>query len=135
MRRKITACGHEKKLFTITNRERIICKAIKTLKKTKFFFDAISVSGYSSAIIAPIIAHKLKKNIVLVRKSSEQRYSNYSVEGQHGQRVLFLDDLIDSGKTFEWVKSGVETIGCHIVAVYLYEDDRLYPYVAGVKYV
>jgi len=125
MRRKITACGHEKRLFTITKREQIICKAIKTLKKNKILFDAISVSGYSSAIIAPIIAHKLKKNIVLVRKSSEQRYSNYSVEGQHGQRVLFLDDLIDSGKTFEWVKSGVETIGCRIVGIYLYEDDRL----------
>lgn len=120
MARKLTSCGHERAVFTIKNRDKLIREAVAVLKTWAKDFDAIAMSGYSSAMIAPIIAHKLKKNLVLVRKKSEERQSHHKVEGQHGQRVLFLDDLIDSGDTFCRIKDGVESIGCRIVGTYLY---------------
>lgn len=122
MARKLTACGHEKVVFTVKTRNAMIRHAVSILKTWSKDFDAIAMSGYSSAMVAPIIAHKLKKNLVLVRKESETRFSNHKVEGQHGQRVLFLDDLVDSGNTFRRIKAGVESIDCRLVGTYLYNS-------------
>jgi len=122
MARKLTACRHERVIFTVKSRNRLVKEAVEILKTWTKDFDAIAVSGYSSALVVPIIAHKLKKNIVLVRKTSETRFSNHNVEGQHGQRVLFFDDLIDSGSTFRHIKKGVESISCRLVGTYLYNS-------------
>ena len=120
MSRKLTACAHEKAIFTIKHRDKLISEAVKVLRTWRSHFDAIAVSGYSSAMTASIVASKLRKNLVLVRKESEERFSNHIVEGQHNQRVLFFDDLIDTGGTFRRIRNGVEKIGCRIVGVYLY---------------
>lgn len=122
MARKLTACTHEKAIFTIKHRNKLIRDAVQVLKTWKNDFDAIAVSGYSSAMTASIVASKLNKNLVLVRKESEERFSNHPVEGQHNQRVLFFDDLIDTGTTFRRIKNGVETIGCRVVGGYLYNN-------------
>lgn len=116
----ISACPHERKLFDLTTRNEIVIKLLAALDPYKDKFDAIVVSGYSMALIAPIIADNLQKNLVLVRKESECRHSSYVVEGVHYQKCLFLDDLICSGDTFNYVKTQLERINCEIVAICCY---------------
>lgn len=117
----MTACSHEKQLFDVKERDVLVNIAVEILKTWSDDFDAIAISGYSSAMIVPIIANALKKNIVLVRKTSESRYSSYDTEGIHGQRVLFFDDLVSSGTTARRITDGLKTIGCKMVGFYLYK--------------
>lgn len=117
----LTACSHEREIFVLKDRELIIKTAVEILKTWRKDFDAIAVSGYSSALTASIVASKLRKNIVLVRKDCESRNSSYNVEGIHGQRVLFFDDLISSGDTMKRIRDGIKTIRCNLVGFYLYK--------------
>lgn len=117
----MTACSHEKQLFDVKERDVLVNTAVEILKTWSDEFDAIAISGYSSAMIVPIIANALKKNIVLVRKASESRYSSYETEGIHGQRVLFFDDLVATGSTARRITDGLKTIYCKMVGYYLYK--------------
>jgi hypothetical protein len=116
----MTACNHEHELFSLHERNKVIQRLMDRLLPRHDEFDAIAISGYSMAMIVPIIADRLQKNVVLVRKSSEQRASEYNVEGIHGQRCVFVDDMVDSGHTFTRVYEGLETIGCTVVGYSLY---------------
>lgn len=116
----ITACSHEEQLFQKEKRDKIVRDLVKQLTPHIDKFDAIAVSGYSMALIGPIIADRLNKNIVLVRKDSEDRRSGHIVEGIHNQRCIFIDDLIDYGKTFDRVWTNVQSIGCTVVGYILY---------------
>jgi len=116
------ACSHLEKLFDIKSRTIIVKELIALLKPHLDEFDAIAVSGYSMALVVPILAYKLKKEIILVRKDGEQRHSSLDVEGKSDQRVVFVDDLISSRSTYEHVEKGLKTIDCTIVGMVMYED-------------
>ena len=117
---KITVCFHEAELFTTKTRTEIVKTLIKILNPRKKEFDAIAISGYSMAMISPIVADKLKKNLVLVRKPSELRISSYGVEGLHNQRCIIIDDLICTGNTFRRVLDGLKKIDCTPVGFVVY---------------
>ena len=59
-------------------------------------FDAIAVCGASGMLIGSVVADKLGKNIILVRKKSDKNHSAYKVEGPKDGRYLVLDDLIET---------------------------------------
>ena len=103
-KQKLIACSHEAQLFSAEQYKRVIDYCILYLKPHIDEFDAIAVSGYSMALVAPTIALILGKNLVLVRKSAEPRHSDYTFEGWTDQRVVFVDDLVASGTTFLYVK-------------------------------
>lgn len=109
---RLTCCSHERQLFTLETAREVLDYLVRCTAKHLHEFDAIAVSGYSSAMIAPALAMAINKNIVLVRKPSEHRNSGYAVEGVHNQRVLFVDDLVASGSTFGRVQQGLLDIGC-----------------------
>jgi adenine/guanine phosphoribosyltransferase-like PRPP-binding protein len=117
----VSGCYHLLDVFDLKNRNKIIKYLTDCLKPFVEEFDAVVVSGYSMALIAPIIAHKLKKNIVLVRKKSEQRHSSFDVEGMHNQRCIIIDDLIASGHTFETMIHYVKNIDCKVVGYITYD--------------
>jgi adenine/guanine phosphoribosyltransferase-like PRPP-binding protein len=121
------ACSHLEKLFDIKSRTIIVKELIALLKPHLDEFDAIAVSGYSMALVVPILAYKLKKEIILVRKDSEERHSSHNVEGKSDQRVVFVDDLISSRSTYNHVEKGLRTIDCTIVGIVMYED--AYPWI------
>jgi hypoxanthine phosphoribosyltransferase len=76
----------------------IVNNAIRTLPKKKF--DSIAFRGMSGAIVAPIIAMKLKKNLIMVRKNGEETHSLSKVEGfSRSKRYIIVDDFIESGET------------------------------------
>lgn len=118
----VTSCGHERKLFQVDTFKEALDFLLASVTPYEQDFDAIAVSGYSSAMIVPALALKLNKNSVLVRKDSEERNSSYKTEGVHNQRVLFVDDLVSTGDTFERVYKGLQRIGCKIVGYALYEN-------------
>lgn len=64
-------------------------------------FDTIAFRGMSGALIAPIVAHTLGKEIILIRKKTEDyTNSNEKVEGHlAAKEYVILDDFICSGDT------------------------------------
>ena len=89
-------------------RQRAIDTAVKKLQKVDF--DTIAFSGVSGALIAPGVASRLNKEIIMVRK--ERDTDNHSggrqVEGfLDAQKYIFLDDLISCGRTFNRVREKV----------------------------
>jgi adenine/guanine phosphoribosyltransferase-like PRPP-binding protein len=116
------ASVHMKYSFNFSSREIIVKKIIKALKPKTNEFDSVVVSGYSMALVGSIVAHALKKNIVLVRKPSELRISGYETEGIHNQRCIIIDDLVCTGNTFRRVLDGLKKINCTPVGFVVYND-------------
>jgi adenine/guanine phosphoribosyltransferase-like PRPP-binding protein len=83
-------------------------QVVKMIRARGLEFDAIACRGVSGLLIAPIVAMRLNKALIVVRKSTSDSHSCYLVEGDHGaKRYLILDDFIDSGDT---VRATIERI-------------------------
>ena len=96
-------------------------------------FDAIAFTGLSGSVIAGAISIAMDKYLYCVRKSTENRHSDYAVEGPAtGLRYVIIDDFISTGAT---IKRVIEMVGAHTdgqavcAGVYLWRDDVL---LAGV---
>ena len=88
-------------------------------------FDAIAVTGMSATIIGSIVAHKLYKNIIIVRKINDNKnnsHSNFDVEGLKNQRYIFIDDLVHSGGTLNNVIKGCSILNCKIIGAYMWQS-------------
>lgn len=73
-----------------------------TVAEKKLEFDTIVFRGLSGALIAPLAAFVLKKELLVVRKTTENCHSWYSIEGNMAmQRYLVIDDCICSGDTLQ----------------------------------
>jgi orotate phosphoribosyltransferase-like protein len=73
-------------------------------------FDSIAFRGVSGALVAPILAHKLKKHLISVRKNTHDSHvmSNYKVEGNvASQSYIIVDDFICSGNTIKTIVNEV----------------------------
>lgn len=71
------------------------CLALKDLD-----FDAIAFRGISGALTAPILAYKLHKTLIAVRKPTEDNHSGMLVEGDKGaRRYIVVDEIVASGNT------------------------------------
>lgn len=74
--------------------------AAKVLKKYAKEFDSIAFTGMSGALIAPAIASRLNKPLIMVRKSTRNCHSSHKVEGNKAcKKYVIVDDLISSGET------------------------------------
>jgi len=72
-------------------------------------YDTMVGIGLSGSLVVPILARALGKYWCIVRKEDGSHTHN-RVEGQIGQRCLFVDDCIDSGRSRERVKSVIEEV-------------------------
>ena len=110
-------------------------KNAKTLLEDKASeYDALICTGISGIANAMVLSMKLKVPIVYVRKKSDRTHSIFSVEIpdkladgiDHPLRVVFVDDTIDSGKTFKRIKIAVDANGMKLVGLVLCNDTSLY---------
>jgi hypoxanthine phosphoribosyltransferase len=87
-------------VLNIKARKLIIKRLIEEIYKSSLEFDSIVFRGMSGAVIAPSIADKLNKDLILCRKS-EERHSFHDIEyvGSNIGSYIIIDDLICSGKT------------------------------------
>lgn len=64
-------------------------------------FDALAFTGMSGALIAPLVAMRMDKPLIMVRKRGEQSHAgSMYVEGDYNaRRYIIIDDLVASGDT------------------------------------
>lgn len=87
----------EEFLHVTTLREKVIL-AQQVLED--YDFDTIAFRGMSGALIAPILALNLQKELILVRKPDDDTHSWYKVEGnKSANRYVIVDDFESSGHT------------------------------------
>lgn len=117
---------HGRKNYNHKERLELIQRIVKRLTSKKESFDAIAVSGYSMALVGTVVAYSLEKNLILVRKECDKRYSEFRVEGTSHQRYIIIDDFMETGETIKRVVKEVNQNlpGCVCVAVGTY-DARL----------
>jgi hypothetical protein len=60
--------------------------------------DTVVVVGVSGLIVGPAVAQRAGVNLLIVRKGAP--VLRRDVSGRCGRRLLFVDDLIDTGKTY-----------------------------------
>lgn len=65
-------------------------------------FDTVVGSGFSGGMLLPILAYRLGLKYALVRKEGwrADSHADRELEGELGDRWLFVDDLVASGATF-----------------------------------
>lgn len=103
----IQGAGHTCKVLNHKNRNKIIIKAVCDLRQIQNTFDSIACCGVSGLMVVPQIAELLNKNIIVVRKPDEKRYSDFWIEGASPYRYIVVDDLICSGDTFKWIRQAI----------------------------
>lgn len=67
-------------------------------------FDTIVGTGFSGSVVIPALALAMGKEFVLIRKENDDsHHGGGRMIGQLGERWIFVDDFISSGRTRERV--------------------------------
>ena len=106
---KYDHCGYLSKALQRDEIEDVVDMCVKELKGRKF--DTIAFRGLSGTLIAPIVAHILKKEIIVIRKREpgSSDHSGHRIEGHvAAKRYVILDDFIAGGNTVKEIIKGVE---------------------------
>ncbi|MGH3956443.1 MAG: phosphoribosyltransferase [Mycobacterium sp.] len=85
------------------NPAELIARAREQFEQQGVECDTLVGTGLSGALVVPQMARELGKEWLIVRKPNEGTHSSRPVEGYLGRRWLFVDDGIQSGKTFRRV--------------------------------
>ena len=72
--------------------------------------DAIAFRGVSGALIAPSVADKLGKHLIVSRKANDDSHSIYDVESSSTKvkNYAIVDDLIGTGNTLRTIRFTIE---------------------------
>jgi adenine/guanine phosphoribosyltransferase-like PRPP-binding protein len=88
--------------------KRYIVLAVKYLKQYHGQYDTIAFAGISGAVIGPVVAMKLKKECILVRKNGDIRQSFAEVTGyDECRKYIIIDDFICSGHTVKMIQNKI----------------------------
>lgn len=97
--------SYMKSFLEVETLKPIVENVVEKLKKKKF--DTIAYRGQSGALIAPIVALRMGKGLILVRKDEDSTHSLYKTEGAIAKRYVIIDDFIASGRTAQAIVKGV----------------------------
>jgi len=98
---------HAHYLEAVLNPKKFLPRAIAQIKNEigTEKFDSIAVTGISG-MFGYLLAQRLKKNIVIVRKGS--CHSSYKVEMlKLPEKYIVVDDLIETGNTLKRIKKEI----------------------------
>jgi adenine/guanine phosphoribosyltransferase-like PRPP-binding protein len=84
------------------NVDEVVSLAKKSLRRVDY--DTIVGTGFSGGLVVPILARELGQNFVLIRKPRDNSHHSGQMVGQLGERWVFVDDFISSGRTRDRVK-------------------------------
>jgi len=122
----LQGCEHTTFLLNPKLRNEIIAQCSNSLKQYSSLFDTVACCGTSGLLVVPQITEILNKNILIVRKKNEQRYSPFLYEGVVPKNYIIIDDLICSGKTIKHIlrtiKEDVPAAKCF--GVYCFMKDK-----------
>lgn len=92
-------------------------------------FDTLVGTGFSGSVVIPSIALALGKSFVLIRKESDDsHHGGGRLLGQLGERWIFVDDFVSSGRTRHRVINKIEeaadmnNVKSEFVGQYMYVD-------------
>lgn len=75
-------------------------KAVAQLTPHADEFDTIVGTGFSGGMVIPMIATMLNKHFVLIRKETDDsHHGSGRLLGELGERWIFVDDFVQSGRT------------------------------------
>jgi orotate phosphoribosyltransferase-like protein len=119
-------CEHTTVILNNSIRRKIIDEAINSLSKISHQFDTIVCCGTSGLLVVPQICESLRKNILVVRKKKEQRYSPFAYEGAVPKNYIIVDDLICSGSTIKHILNTIEEDcdSAKCLGVYIFLKDK-----------
>ena len=122
--------GHMLALRAV-ERRKFVRDAKKLLRESKIEFDSIAFSGMSGAVVAPMLATVLKKEVVMVRKEQDRApytHSEYRVEGYSAvKRYIIVDDFVSTGDSARYIVKQIHdhfTEDAVCVGVFSYFSDR-----------
>lgn len=107
---------------------------VRAIKRSGIEYDAIAFRGMSGALVVPIVAHKLKKKMIMVRK--EPSHAGRScIEGYvQSKRYIVVDDFVASGSTVNeiiqkitWPNEECDRSEAECVGVFLYAEKKQTP--------
>lgn len=113
------------------NIETIRDEMLKTTKGLEY--DTLVGTGLSGALVVPTLARLMGCNWAIVRKS-DGSHSGNRIEGDIGQKWLFVDDIVSSGRTLRNVIKTVKDVctssrhNTELVGAYQYQWDKLADY-------
>lgn len=113
--------SHLERAIPRAKRDKTIADCIKALNGADF--DTIAVRGISGLLIGPILAHIMKRELLVIRKTGEKTASPFEFEGHYGaRRYIILDDLISSYSTAVHIVRGVKLCApsAELVGILLY---------------
>lgn len=102
----------------LSNNMRDACHGVK--------YDTIVGTGLSGTVFAAKVHSALRKSVAIVRKPNDGSHSGNKVEGGVGQKWVFADDFISSGRTFKRVAEIMfqEYPKAEFAGYYSYESDQ-----------
>ncbi len=94
-------CDNRLLLSKTSERERIVDAYIRKIKDERLEFDVVAGIATASIPWAALIAEKLKKPMIYIRKAAKDHGRENLIEGglEKGQRVLVVEDLVSTGGT------------------------------------
>ncbi len=94
-------CDNRLLLSKISERERIVDAYIRKIKDERLEFDVVAGIATASIPWAALIADRLKKPMIYIRKAAKDHGKENLIEGglEKGQRVLVVEDLVSTGGT------------------------------------
>jgi hypothetical protein len=114
--------------YSIESPQETITRARKQLRRVDF--DGFVVMGDSGLSVGVILAWKMNKQLLVLRKDGHTCHDWGNNYGVLGDRWVFLDDMIDSGATLETVFARVqklkevEEVESEFVGAYLFSASR-----------
>lgn len=100
-------------------------KACKIIKSHKLRFSHIAFSGYSGALVASLVATKLNKKLIVVRKAGEKSHGELLEGDNKSGSYIILDDFISYGGTVRRILRIIEKnswVSYRCVGVVLYNS-------------
>jgi hypothetical protein len=114
-----------------SKRPETIRLAVDNVGRRRDEFDVIAFRGMSGAYIAPAVADALDKELLCIRKTSEQSHGS-PVEGTTSDtRYIIIDDFVSTGETVAQIVEAIRANGAaHVLLplfVYTYRDHEFVP--------
>ena len=122
-------CDNRLLLSRIEERKRIVDYFIKKIEEEKINTEVIAGIATASIPWAALIADKLKKPMIYIRKSVKGHGRENLIEGglEPGQKVLVVEDLISTGGTSLSSVQAARTEGAVVekcIAIFTYEMEK-----------
>lgn len=122
-------CDNRLLLSKVDEREKIVDYYISKIKEEGLEFEVVAGIATASIPWAALIAAKLKKPMIYIRKAAKGHGRENLIEGglKKGQKVLVVEDLVSTGGTSassveEARKEGAVVESC--LAIFTYEMEK-----------